>query len=136
MVPGDQWDYDSVQQMTLADLPINGRTRRVIMQANKNGFFYVLDRITGEFISAQPFSRVTWAKGIDPKTGRPIVNKEAYYGLEAISISPGGGGAHNWSPMAFNPMAGLVYIPTSTSNSWTYQAEPAYNPKPGLMTGT
>jgi len=70
MVPGDQWDYDSVQQMTLADLRINGRTRKVLMQANKNGFFYVLDRITGDFISAQPFSRVSWAKGIDPKTGR------------------------------------------------------------------
>ena len=74
MVPGDEWDYDSVQQMILADLNINGKTRKVIMQANKNGFFYVLDRITGEFISAQPFSRVTWAKGIDQKTGRPIIN--------------------------------------------------------------
>src|SRR5207253_5672588 len=82
MVPGDQWDYDSVQQMTLADLPINGRTRKVIMQANKNGFFYVLDRITGEFISAQPFSRVSWAKGIDPKTGRPIINPEVMYGKD------------------------------------------------------
>ena len=78
MVPGDQWDYDSVQQMTLADLNINGRTRKVIMQANKNGFFYVLDRSPGEFISAQPFSRVTWAKGIDQKTGRPIINTEVH----------------------------------------------------------
>jgi PQQ-dependent dehydrogenase (methanol/ethanol family) len=136
VVPGDIWDFDSVQHLILADLTIGGRPRKVIMQANKNAFFYVIDRLTGEFISAGPFSRVTWAKGIDPKTGRPIVNKEAYYGLEAISISPGGGGAHNWSPMAFNPMAGLVYIPTSTLNSWTYQAEPAYNPRPGMMTGT
>src|SRR5215467_12826698 len=101
MVPGDEWDYDSVQQMTLADLNINGRTRKVIMQANKNGFFYVLDRITGEFISAQPFSRVTWAKGIDQKTGRPIINNEVKYGTDPISISPGGGGAHNWSPMSY-----------------------------------
>jgi PQQ-dependent dehydrogenase (methanol/ethanol family) len=136
VVPGDIWDFDSVQHLILADLTINGRPRRVIMQANKNAFFYVIDRLTGEFISAGPFSRVTWAKGIDQKTGRPIVNKEAYYGLEAISISPGGGGAHNWSPMAFNPISGLVYIPTSTMNSWTYQAEPKYNPRPGLMTGT
>jgi quinohemoprotein ethanol dehydrogenase len=136
VVPGDIWDFDSVQHLILADLTINGRPRKVIMQANKNAFFYVIDRLTGEFISAGPFSRVTWAKGIDPKTGRPIVNKEAFYGLEAISISPGGGGAHNWSPMAFNPAAGLVYIPTSTMNSWTYQAEPVYNPRPGLMTGT
>jgi glucose dehydrogenase len=71
MVPGDQWDYDSVQQMTLADLQINGRTRKVIMQANKNGFFYVLDRLTGEFISAQPFSRVSWAKGSIRKRDGP-----------------------------------------------------------------
>ena len=76
MVPGDSWDFDSVQQMILADLNINGKTRKVIMQANKDGFYYVLDRVTGEFISAQPFSKVTWAKGIDQKTGRPIVNPE------------------------------------------------------------
>jgi quinohemoprotein ethanol dehydrogenase len=136
VVPGDIWDFDSVQHLILADLTINGRPRKVIMQANKDAFFYVIDRLTGEFISAGPFSKVNWAKGIDPRTGRPIVNKEALYGTEAISISPGGGGAHNWSPMSFNPMTGLTYIPTSTANSWTYQAEATYNPKPGLMTGT
>ena len=87
VVPGDNWDFDSVQHLILADLPIDGRTRKVIMQANKNAFFYVIDRITGEFISAQPFSYVTWAKGIDQKTGRPIVNEEAYYGTDAILIS-------------------------------------------------
>jgi hypothetical protein len=106
------------------------------MQANKNAFYYVIDRITGQFISAEPFSRVTWAKGIDPRTGRPIVNPEALYGTEPISISPGGGGAHNWSPMSFNPIAGLAYIPTSTSNSFTYAAEPSFNPQPGRTTGT
>jgi len=120
MVPGDQWDYDSVQQMTLADLQINGRTRKVIMQANKNGFFYVLDRITGEFISAQPFSRVSWAKGIDPKTGRPIINPEVMYGKDPQPVSPGGGGAHNWSPMSFNPQTGLVYIPTRGWDTFNY----------------
>ena len=136
VVPGDIWDFDSVQHLILADLTINGRVRKVIMQANKDAFYYVIDRLTGEFISAGPFSKVTWAKGIDPKTGRPIVNKEAYYGTEAIAISPGGGGAHNWSPMSFNPVTGLTYIPTSTANSWTYQAEKTYDPKPGQMTGT
>ena len=136
VVPGDIWDFDSVQHLVLADLTINGRLRKVIMQANKDAFYYVIDRLTGEFISAGPFSKVTWARGIDPKTGRPIVNPDAYYGFEAIAISPGGGGAHNWSPMSFNPMSGLAYIPTSTANSWTYQAEKAYNPKPGQMTGT
>ncbi len=136
VVPGDNWDFDSVQHLVLADLVINGRARKVIMQANKNAFFYVIDRLTGQFISAQPFSYVTWAKGIDQKTGRPIVNEEAFYGTDAILISPGGGGAHNWSPMAFNPTSGLVYIPTSTNNSFSYAAEPAFNPRPGATTGT
>ena len=136
VVPADSWDFDSVQHLMLADLIINGRQRKVIMQAPKDGFFYVLDRITGSFISAQPYSQVTWAKGIDPETGRPIVNPQARYGADAITISPGGGGAHNWSPMSFNPAAGLVYIPTSTANSFTYAAEEVFTPKPGQTTGT
>src|SRR5712671_2627383 len=136
VVPNDIWDFDSVQHLMLANLTINGRPRKVIMQANKNAFYYVIDRLTGQFISAGPFSRVTWAKGIDQKTGRPTVNPEAFYGAEPISISPGGGGAHNWSPMSFNPIAGLTYIPTSTNNSWTYAAEPTFDPQPGRMTGT
>ena len=70
--PGDTWDYDAVQQLVLADLTIKGQPRKVIMQANKNGFFYELDRITGKFISGQPFVKVTWAKGLDETTGRPI----------------------------------------------------------------
>jgi quinohemoprotein ethanol dehydrogenase len=131
MVPGDQWDYDSVQQMTLADLKINGRTRKVIMQANKNGFFYVLDRVNGEFISAQPFSRVTWAKGIDPKTGRPIINPEVMYKTNPTPVSPGGGGAHNWSPMSFNPQTGLVYIPTRGWDTFNYAANMDFKPTPG-----
>ena len=136
VVPGDNWDFDSVQHLTLATLRINGRDRKVIMQANKNGFYYVIDRLTGQFISAQPFGYVTWAKGIDQKTGRPIVNPEAFYGTDPIRISPGGGGAHNWAPMAFNPIAGLTYIPTSTNNSFVYAAEPKFDPRPGVMTGT
>jgi quinohemoprotein ethanol dehydrogenase len=93
VVPGDIWDYDSVQQLTLVNLTIDGRMRKVIMQANKNGFFYVLDRATGQLISAEPFARVTWASGIDLKTGRPIVNPDAYYDTEPIALSPGPGGA-------------------------------------------
>ena len=135
MVPGDQWDYDSVQQMTLADLQINGRTRKVIMQANKNGFFYVLDRITGEFISAQPFSRVSWAKGIDPKTGRPIINPEVMYGKDPQPVSPGGGGAHNWSPMSFNPQTGLVYIPTRGWDTFNYAVNYDFKPEPSRVGG-
>ena len=140
VVPGDNWDYDSVQQLVLADLVLGGRTRQVIMQANKDGFFYVLDRVTGQFISAQPFSKVTWAKGIDPATGRPIVHDEAYYGAEPIRLHPGAGGAHNWAPMAYNPITGLVYIPTSTDSFSTFAAEATFNPVPArpgaLATGT
>ncbi len=136
MSPGDSWDFDSVQQLMLADLTIKGRPRKVIMQANKNGFYYVIDRLNGQFISGQPFSQVTWAKGLNEETGRPIVNPEARYGVDAITISPGGGGAHNWSPMSFNPAAGLVYIPTSVANSFTYAMDPNFTPKPGNTTGT
>jgi quinohemoprotein ethanol dehydrogenase len=135
MVPGDQWDYDSVQQMTLADLQINGRLRKVIMQANKNGFFYVLDRITGEFISAQPFSRVSWAKGIDQKTGRPIINPEVMYGKDPQPVSPGGGGAHSWSPMSFNPQTGLVYIPTRGWDTFNYAVNYDFKPDPSRAGG-
>jgi quinohemoprotein ethanol dehydrogenase len=78
-VPGDSWDYDSVQHLLLADMTIDGRERKVIMQANKDGFYYVIDRLTGAFISAEPFSYVTWAQGIDQETGRPIINPEAHY---------------------------------------------------------
>src|SRR5213593_1716048 len=132
-VPGDSWDYDSVQGFILTDLMINGRQRKVIMQANKDGFYYVLDRITGAFISAQPFAQVTWAKGIDPETGRPVVNPEAHYdqNRETITLAPGPGGAHNWSPMSFNPATGLVYIPTSTNSTNTFALDPDFTYKPG-----
>jgi PQQ-dependent dehydrogenase (methanol/ethanol family) len=135
VVPGDNWDFDSVQHLILADLEIDGQTRRVIMQANKNAFYYVIDRITGQFISAQPFSRATWARGIDHETGRPMVNPEAIYGTEPITISPGGGGAHNWSPMSFNPMTGLTYIPTTMHSTFTY-AVGEFSTEPGRTTGT
>jgi PQQ-dependent dehydrogenase (methanol/ethanol family) len=129
VVPGDSWDYDSVQQLMLADLHIGGRERKVIMQASKNGFYYVLDRTNGQFISAQPYAQVTWAKGIDPATGRPVVNPGAVYGVDPVSISPSAGGAHNWSPMSFNPAAGLVYIPTTTSSSFTFAVDPEFTVK-------
>jgi quinohemoprotein ethanol dehydrogenase len=119
-VPNDNWDYDSVQQLILADLTIKGRQRKVLMQASKNGFFYVLDRLTGEFISAEAFTQVNWAHGFD-KAGRPLVNPQAFYGKEPVTIFPTAGGGHNWSPMSYNPGTGLVYIPT-TYGSWTYAA--------------
>src|SRR5882762_4769756 len=77
--PGEEWDYDAVQQLTLADLNIDGRLRHVLMQANKNGFFYVLDRQTGALVSAKSFVPVTWARGIDMRTGRPLENPQSRY---------------------------------------------------------
>jgi len=125
-VPNDNWDFDNVQQLMLLDLNINGRTRKVITQAAKDGFFYVLDRATGEFISAEPFVKVSWALSMG-KDGRPVVNPAAYYDQEPISIYPTGGGAHNWSPMSYNPNTGLVYIPSSYS-SFPYQAAAQFRP--------
>lgn len=118
--PEDNWDFDSVQQLVLAELNIGGQQRKVVMQASKNGFFYVLDRLTGEFLSAGPFTQVNWARGFD-KSGRPQVNPEAHYGKDPVTIFPTAGGAHNWSPMSFHPATGLVYIPT-TYGSWTFRA--------------
>jgi quinohemoprotein ethanol dehydrogenase len=123
-VPGDSWDYDSVQQLTLADFRINGRDRRVIMQANKNGYFYVVDRITGEFISASPFAPLNWSEAMDRKTGRPFIHPRAFYRQEPVTIYPGPVGAHNWSPMSFNRQTGLVYIPATFLNSTTYTVNP------------
>jgi quinohemoprotein ethanol dehydrogenase len=133
--PGDSWDYDSVQGFVLADMTIRGRQRKVIMQANKNGFYYVLDRVTGAFISAEPFAQVNWAKGIDPETGRPIIQPDAHYDHndKAATIFPGNGGAHNWSPMSFNPTTGLVYVPTSPGSSRTFLVEPNFVYQEGRM---
>jgi quinohemoprotein ethanol dehydrogenase len=111
--PGESWDFTATQHMILADLQWQGRKRQVLMQAPKNGFFYVLDRLNGELLSARPFATVNWASGVDMKTGRPIENPEARYGETGkpwISI-PGPGGAHSWQPMSYSPKTGLVYIP-------------------------
>jgi PQQ-dependent dehydrogenase (methanol/ethanol family) len=123
--PGEQWDYTATQPMILADLRINGRERKVLMQAPKNGYFYVIDRLTGEFISAKPYTLVTWATGLDEKTGRPIEAPGIRYGTTAITLSPGPPGAHNWQPMAFHPGTGLVYFPARTQ-AFTYAIDPAY----------
>lgn len=112
--PGDQWDYTATQHMILADLEIEGETRQVLMQAPKNGFFYVLDRKTGELISAENYAPMTWAKGVDMKTGRPNIVPEARYDrFDGVwGGMPGALGAHSWHPMSFNPKTGLVYITT------------------------
>ena len=116
--PGDDWDFDSIADIMLADLTINGKLRHVLMHAPKNGFFYVLDRGTGELLSADPWVPVNWASGVNLKTGRPTVNPEARYGTEAVNMTPGPGGGHVWPPWSFNPTTGLVYIPSTAGGGY------------------
>jgi PQQ-dependent dehydrogenase (methanol/ethanol family) len=134
--PGDDWDYNSAQPMILANLTIDGRERKVLMQAPKNGFFYVLDRTTGAFISAAPYAKVTWATHIDPKTGRPVETPEARYGKKPARLSPSPIGAHHWPPMAYHPATGLVYFPGQETSSVFHNVE-QFEFKPGQWnTGT
>ena len=114
--PGDQWDYDAVQNMSLAELDVAGKKRKVLLHAPKNGFFYVLDRRSGKVLSAEPYVTVTWAKHVDLKTGRPLETAGVRYGVAPTIIAPGAAGAHNWHPMAFSPLTGLVYIPTTEAS--------------------
>jgi quinohemoprotein ethanol dehydrogenase len=113
VMPGDEWDYDAVAQLVLADLTIDGKSRQVLMQANKDGFFYILDRKTGALISAKAIVPLNWASGIDMKTGRPIEHADIRYSKtgKPVVMMPGPDGAHSWHPMAFNPRTGLAYIP-------------------------
>jgi quinohemoprotein ethanol dehydrogenase len=111
VTPADNWDYTATQHIILADLPIDGKPRKVLMQAPKNGFFYVLDRETGELISADKYAPVTWASHVDLKTGRPVETPDANYARETKLIIPAPYGAHNWQPMSYDPQTGLVYIP-------------------------
>ena len=110
--PGETWDYTATQHIMLADLEIEGKQRKVLMQAPKNGFFYVLDRETGEFLSADNYVPVNWATGID-ENGRPIENPETRIDVtgKPAMVTPGALGGHNWHPMAMHPGEGLVYIP-------------------------
>ncbi|MEX2572066.1 MAG: PQQ-dependent dehydrogenase, methanol/ethanol family [Gemmatimonadota bacterium] len=121
--PGDDWDYAATQPLVLADLVIDGRERKVIMQAPKNGIFVVIDRETGEFISGEPFANITWATGVDPETGRPIESSFARYGIEGAEISPGSDGAANWHSTAWSPETGLIFIPGSETSRWFSVAE-------------
>ncbi|MDR3513006.1 MAG: PQQ-dependent dehydrogenase, methanol/ethanol family [Caulobacteraceae bacterium] len=109
--PGDSWDFDSTQTLTLADLTIGGQPRKVIMQASKNGFFYVIDRASGKLISAKNYVPVTWASGVDPVTGKPIEIGDDHYRKAPTVMFPSSFGGHNWQPMSFSPKTGLVYLP-------------------------
>ncbi|MBN7796777.1 PQQ-dependent dehydrogenase, methanol/ethanol family [Parahaliea mediterranea] len=135
--PGETWDYTATQHMILTDLDIDGERRRVIMQAPKNGFFYVLDRATGELLSAEPYAAVTWASHIDMDTGRPVENPDARYtqGLSGLQL-PGPIGGHNWHPMSYSPQTGLVYIPKQDV-PWVYASDEAFVYREGYWnTGT
>jgi quinohemoprotein ethanol dehydrogenase len=117
--PGESWDYTATQHMILADLEIEGRKRKVLMQAPKNGFFYVLDRETGELLSAETFVSISWATHVDMQTGRPVERAEATWTEHDAIVAPGPMGGHNWHPMSFSPRTGLVYIP-SASNAYIF----------------
>jgi alcohol dehydrogenase (cytochrome c)/quinohemoprotein ethanol dehydrogenase len=129
--PGDTWDFTAVQHMVLAELEIDGAERKVIMQSPKNGFFYVLDRKTGELLSAEKVMPVNWATHIDMKTGRPVETPDARYDetLAAKKITPGPAGAHGWHPMSFSRNTGLVYIPVRQS-PLVYKLDEEYETKP------
>jgi quinohemoprotein ethanol dehydrogenase len=122
--PEDRWDFDSDAQITITDLMVGGQKRHVALHAPKNGYFYMLDAKTGQFISAGSFAPQNWTTGIDAKTGRPAINPEARYektGTPFISL-PGAVGAHSWQPMSFSPKTGLAYIPVNLA-AFPYAAQ-------------
>ena len=136
--PEDRWDFDSNAQITLADLTIGGKQRHVALHAPKNGYFYVLDAKTGEFISAGSFAEQNWTTGIHAKTGRPQIAEAARYEKtgETFVSMPGALGAHSWQPMSFSPKTGLVYIPVNNA-AFPYAAAKDWKPSAiGFQTGT
>ncbi len=135
--PGESWDYTATQHMILADLEVKGEQRKVIMQAPKNGFFYVLDRATGELLSAEPYATVTWATHVDMETGRPVEADGVRYtdGPTGLHL-PGPIGGHNWHPMSYNPDTGLVYIPKQDV-PWIFATDEQFSYREGYWnTGT
>jgi quinohemoprotein ethanol dehydrogenase len=136
--PGDNWDYTAVQDMALADMEVDGQMRKVLLQAPKNGFFYVIDRADGKLLRAHPFATVTWATHVDLETGRPVENPDLNYESEAHWVLPGPLGAHNWQAMSVDVEAGLVYLPAQDnpliygmSDEWKQTG--LYKRNPGRM---
>jgi quinohemoprotein ethanol dehydrogenase len=131
VVPGDKWDFDNTAPLMLADLTIDGKLRHVIMQAPKVGFFYVLDRITGEVISAKDYVPQNWNIGFEPKTWRPIINPAVDYKTDKpILVMPNS--SHNWQPMAYSPRTGLVYFPVNEGGR-IIAKDPDFKVTPGSM---
>ena len=129
-VPGDNWDYTAVQDMTLADMVVDGEPKKVIMQAPKNGFFYVIDRSNGELLRAHAYVQTNWASHVDMETGRPVENKEMDYSDRAQWILPGPLGGHDWQAMSFDESKGVVYIPAQDAPN-LYSLDPEFR-KTGL----
>ena len=128
MNPGEEWDWTCTQSMISADLEIDGKQRKVLMQAPKNGFFYVLDRATGEFISAGAHVMQNWNEGFEAD-GRPITSEAVRYGFDPALVMPGPGGAHNWFPMAYSPRTKLAYFPAYQSG-FVFALQPDWKPQP------
>ena len=127
--PADVWDFDSDEDIILADLVLDGQPRKVLMQAPKNGFFYLLDRTNGALISAKPFTVVNWASGVDLKSGRPVETVTARYpGPDPAAIVPGPVGAHSWQPMSFSPITHLAYIPVNDAG-FKYKSPDSFEAK-------
>ncbi len=129
-VPGENWDYDCVQQMTLTELNVGGAKHKVLMQASKDGFFYVLDRQSGKLLSASPFVHTTWASRVDMATGRPVeIAENLYTDTEAKMVSPTPFGAHNWHPMSYDPLTHLVYF-SAQEAGWAYSRTTTFDYHP------
>tara|TARA_B100001250_G_scaffold414069_1_gene450502 strand:- start:4106 stop:6331 length:2226 start_codon:yes stop_codon:yes gene_type:complete len=110
--PQERWDYTATQDIMLTELEIDGVERKVLMQAPKNGFFYVLDRKTGELLRANNYVKTNWATHVDLKTGRPVLNPNKDYYEKAVWILPGTYGGHGWQAMSYDPEQKIVFIPT------------------------
>jgi quinohemoprotein ethanol dehydrogenase len=126
--PADNWDYTAVQHIVLVDREWNGEPRKLLMQAPKNGFFYVLDRETGELLSAEKYVRVSWASHVDLATGRPVEVPEGSYDDQARWVLPSPNGGHLWHPMSYSPETTLVYIP-ALELAGLYGLDPAFEPE-------
>ena len=128
--PGDNWDYTATQHIILADIEIAGEMRQTAIQAPKNGFFYVIDRTDGSFISAEKYVPINWASHVDPATGRPVELPEGQYLQEERTVRPGPLGGHNWHPMTYSRDTGLVYIP-AIDLDFTYSHNDSFEHEPG-----
>lgn len=132
--PADQWDYTATQHILLADIRIDGQVRKVLMQAPKNGFFYVIDRTNGQLISAKNFVPINWATHVDMSTGRPVKSPDADYLSGPKLVIPSFLGAHNWQPMSFNPKTGYIYLPAQESMAGLQaQTKPMFIPHKSVV---